>query len=63
MTRARGVLGIQIVWQFTQSRSGGKKKRLDDQLQFFAETMYRFNKEIVRYLHEELGCKQLINSR
>ena len=57
---ARGVLGIQIVWQFTQSRSGGVKKRLDDQLQFFAETMYRFNKEIVRYLHEELGCKQLI---
>ena len=57
---ARGVLGIQIVWQFTQSRSGGVKKRLDDQLQFFAETMYRFNKEIARYLREELGCKQLI---
>src|SRR5262249_15146248 len=43
---ARGVLGIHIVWQFTQSHSGGMKKRLDDQLQFFAETMYRFNKEI-----------------
>jgi len=57
---ARGVLGIQIVWQFTQPRSGGMKKRLDDQLQFFAETMYRFNKEIVRYLREDLGCKQLI---
>ena len=56
----RGVLGIHIVWQFTQSRSGGVKKRLDDQLQFFAETMYRFNKEIVRYLREDLGCKQLI---
>ena len=40
--------------------SGGFKKRLDDQLQFFAETMYRFNKEIVRYLREDLGCKQLI---
>jgi hypothetical protein len=57
---ARGILGIHIVWQFTQSRSGGVKKRLDDQLEFFAETMYRFNKEIKRYLHEELGCKQLI---
>ena len=57
---ARGVLGIHIVWQFTQPRSGGVKKRLDDQLQFFAETMYHFNKEIVRYLREDLGCKQLI---
>jgi hypothetical protein len=57
---ARGILGIHIVWQFTQSRSGGMKKRLDDQLQFFAETMYRFNKEIIRYLREDLGCKQLI---
>ena len=61
MTR-RGVLGVQIVWQFTQSQSGGKKKRLDDQLQFFAETMYRFNTEMARYLREDLGCKQLINA-
>ena len=59
---ARGVLGVQIVWYFTQSHSGGVKKRLDDQLQFFAETMYRFNKEMARYLREDLGCKQLINA-
>jgi hypothetical protein len=59
---ARGVLGVQIVWNFTQSNSGGVKKRLDDQLQFFAETMYRFNKEMARYLREDLGCKQLINA-
>ncbi|MGP0068151.1 MAG: hypothetical protein ACLQGP_31705 [Isosphaeraceae bacterium] len=57
-----GVLGIHIVWQFTQSRTGGLKKRLDDQLQFFAETMYHFNAEIARYLREELGCQQLINA-
>jgi hypothetical protein len=57
---ARGILGIHIVWQFTQSHSGGMKKRLDDQLRFFAETMYRFNKEIIRYLREDLGCKQLV---
>ena len=42
--------------------TGGLKKRLDDQLQFFAETMYRFNAEIARYLREELGCQQLINA-
>ena len=59
---ARGVLGIQIIWNLTQPRSGGVKKRLDDQLQFFAETMYRFNKEMARYLREDLGCKQLINA-
>src|SRR5262249_45675001 len=55
-------LGIHIVWEFTQPRSGGMKNRLDDQLQFFAETMYRFNAEIGRYLREELGCPQLINA-
>ncbi len=59
---ARGVLGIHIVWQFTQPHTGGLKKRLDDQLEFFGETMYRFNAEIARYLREELGCKQLINA-
>ncbi len=59
---ARGVLGIQIVWELTQSRTGAAKKRLDDQLQFLAETMYGFNKEMARYLREDLGCEQLINA-
>ena len=58
----RGILGIHIVWQFTQDRTGGLKKRLDDQLQFFAETMHDFNAEIARYLREDLGCQQLINA-
>jgi hypothetical protein len=59
---SRGILGIHIVWEWTQEREGGRKRRLDDQLQFFAETMYRFNQEMARYLREELGCKQLINA-
>lgn len=59
---SRGILGIHLIWQLTQERSGGLKKRLDDQLQFFAETMYRFNTEMARYLREELGCRQLINA-
>ena len=41
---------------------GAASDRLDDQLEFFAETMYRFNQEMARYLREELGCKQLINA-
>jgi hypothetical protein len=59
---SRGILGIYIVWEWTQPRDGGRKRRLDDQLQFFAETMYRFNHEMARYLREDLGCKQLINA-
>ena len=59
---SRGIVGIYIVWEWTQPREGGRKRRLDDQLEFFAETMFRFNQEIARYLREELGCKQLINA-
>jgi len=58
----QGVVGLLLVWEWTQSRQGGRKKRLDDQLEFYADTMYRFNREIERYLHEELGCKQLVNA-
>jgi hypothetical protein len=57
-----GVLGIHIVWQFTQPHSGGLKYRLDDQLEFLTWAMYRFNTEIGRYLRQGLGCKQLINA-
>jgi len=59
---SRGILGFGMVWEWTQTRSGGRKRRLDDQLQFFAETMYNFNKEIGRYLRDELGCKQILNA-
>jgi hypothetical protein len=59
---AQGIVGLLLVWEWTQPRQGGRKKRLDDQLQFYAETMYRFNREIGRYLHEELGCKMLVNA-
>ena len=57
-----GIIGLRIVWEWTQASQGGRKRRLDDQLQFYAEKMYGFNREIARYLREELGCKQLINA-
>ena len=57
-----GVVGLLLVWEWTQAREGGRKRRLDDQLHFYAETMYRFNRECARYLREDLGCKQLINA-
>jgi hypothetical protein len=59
---SRGIVGIHIVWEWTQEREGGRRRRLDDQLHFFAETMHGFNQEMARYLREELGCKQLINA-
>ncbi|OJW06997.1 MAG: hypothetical protein BGO49_27510 [Planctomycetales bacterium 71-10] len=59
---ARGKVGLHIVWEWTQPRAGGRKKRLDDQLQFYGETMHRFNAETARYLREELGCQQLVNA-
>ena len=59
---SRGILGIHIIWQLTQDRSGGLKKRLDDQLHFMADAMHGFNAEIARYLREDLGCHQLINA-
>jgi hypothetical protein len=59
---ADGVVGLLLVWEWTQPRAGGRKRRLDDQLQFYAETMHRFNRETARYLREELGCKQLVNA-
>ena len=59
---SRGILGIHIIWHLTQPASGGFKKRLDDQLQFLAETMKRFNALTGRYLHDELHCNSLINA-
>ena len=57
-----GIVGLLLVWEWTQAREGGRKRRLDDQLQFYAKTMHGFNRECERYLREELGCKQLINA-
>lgn len=59
---AQGRAGIYIVWHWTQQQTGYKALRLADQLQFFGETMRDFNAEMVRYLRENLGCKQLINA-
>jgi hypothetical protein len=59
---AQGRAGLYITWELTQPQTGYKAKRLADQLQFLGETMRDFNAEMVRYLREDLGCKQLINA-
>lgn len=57
-----GVVDFHNIWEMTQSRTGGRAQRLADQLQFWSETMYAFNRETAEYLRRELGCKQLINA-
>ena len=57
-----------IVWELTQdarNKKGdgeGREARLADQAEFMGRLQYDFNREIARYLREELGCKQLINA-
>lgn len=59
---AEGFLDFHNIWEMTQNRTGGRARRLDDQLQFWAETMHAFNKMIAAYLRNDLGCRQLINA-
>jgi hypothetical protein len=59
---SEGIVGLLMVWEWTQPRSGGRKRRLDDQLHFYADKMHEFNAEIERYLHDDLGCRQLVNA-
>jgi len=60
----RGLMRFYDIWEMTQPQQAGsgKDRRLSDQLQFWTETMYEFNREIERFLREEIGCRQLINA-
>ncbi len=59
-----GLVGFYPLWEMTQEskQNSGKAKRLADQTQFWTETMHNFNQEMVRFLREEIGAKQLINA-
>jgi hypothetical protein len=59
---AEGIVGFFHAWEATQPQiSGtGKAKRLADQVEFLCATERKFNEEIIRYLREDLKCKQLI---
>ena len=45
-----------------KGNGAGREARLADQAEFVGRMMYDFNREIARYLREELGCKQLVNA-
>ncbi|MBC2607072.1 beta-galactosidase [Pelagicoccus albus] len=57
---------IPLAKTFELTRSGKssqtQSKRLEDQTQFYVETMVSFNLELARFLREELGCPVLVNS-
>jgi hypothetical protein len=63
-----GMPGIFIVWELTQEArnqkgdKGGRAARLSDQTEFIGRLMFDFNREIARYMREELGCRQIINA-
>ncbi|HYF51228.1 MAG TPA: hypothetical protein VEJ63_17570 [Planctomycetota bacterium] len=60
---ANGEAALYIIWELTQRRGGeGQAKRTSDQMEFFTQKMYDFNKMIGDYLKNELGCKQLVNA-
>ncbi len=54
--KAPGRLAIRF-WEL-----GNPTQDHKDTMQFFAETMWKFNQEIGRCLKEELGCQALVNA-
>ncbi len=60
---AAGEPGMLIIWELTQRNGNpGQQKRRADQMEFFTVLMRDFNKMIVDYLRNDLGCKALINA-
>jgi len=55
-------MGLYHIWDATQPQTGGKSKRLSDQIQFLTETQRNFYQEIHDYYKTELNCSQLINT-
>ncbi len=61
----QGVLDFHNIWNMTRdgyAKHAGKPERKTDQIAFLVDQMRSFNKEIARYLHEDLGCPVLVNA-
>ncbi|MEI8196279.1 MAG: hypothetical protein WCI73_10250, partial [Phycisphaerae bacterium] len=57
-----GIVGFYKAWQAVDSPppDSGKGRRVTDQVEFLCRTERKFNEEMIRYLREDLKCKQLI---
>ncbi len=58
---AEGRMGLYIIFDATQPQSGGKDKRLSDQIAFYIDVQRGFYQEVYDHLRE-IGCKQPINT-
>jgi hypothetical protein len=60
-----GVLDFHLVWNMTadgRSKNAGQGPRLEDQLRFWTEVMFDFNRSIADYVRKELKCPVLVNA-
>jgi hypothetical protein len=60
-----GILDFDTVWMLTdgaRKQHQGQTPRMADQLQFWTETMYDFNKMIANYIRNDLKCPVLVNA-
>lgn len=53
---------LHDIWHQTQIWRGGKQLRLVDELEFMARTQRQFYEDVVRFLRDEIGARQLINA-
>lgn len=61
----QGVLDFYNIWNVTRdgyAKHAGKPERKADQVAFLVDQMRAFNREIARYVHEDLGCPVLVNA-
>lgn len=60
-----GRAGLYIAWDMTLGApkpGPGKAARLADQTEFYTETMRAWQAEVVRFLRQEIGARQLVNA-
>lgn len=59
---AGGIVMPHPIYQLTQDQREPMALRLADQLAFYTQLMYEFNKEIARFLKQDLGYGGLVNA-
>lgn len=59
---SNGFMGMYIIWEMTQNRTGGMDKRLTDQMEFMGRVQRSFYDRMHQFYRRTLGCKQLTNA-
>ena len=58
----KGMLGFNQMWEITSNPGGPAGERVADQVGYFATQMKEFNQSMEAFLHDEIGCRQLVNA-